>query len=168
MALKIKKNNKKKRVVGQLRRTQLITTFGVGSIVDLPSDSVIVAGTDYWNIDNDEDDEFLIREDNLQNLLGVDYFVRPKIATEENKFSKSKDIPVFRFPEILFCTRCNKIAHYSKFGFTKRPRCVDGGDLIPSRFIVACENGHLEDFPYSWWVHNGESNGCNNPNDLMV
>lgn len=168
MALKIKKNNKKKRVVGQLRRTQLITTFGVGSIVDLPSDSVIVAGTDYWNIDNDEDDEFLIREDNLQNLLGVDYFVRPKIATEENKFSKSKDIPVFRFPEILFCTRCNKIAHYSKFGFTKRPRCVDSGDLIPSRFIVACENGHLEDFPYSWWVHNGESNRCNNPNDLII
>lgn len=32
----------------RLRPSQIITTFGPGSIVDLPDDSVMVAGTDHW------------------------------------------------------------------------------------------------------------------------
>ena len=25
--------------------------------------------------------------------------------------------------------------------------------LIPSRLVVSCKYGHLDDFPYDWWVH---------------
>jgi len=39
---------KPKKVVGRLRKTQLITTFGNGSIVDMPDYSVIMAGANYW------------------------------------------------------------------------------------------------------------------------
>ena len=38
--------NKKEKIIGFLRQTQLITTYGSGSIVELPNDSVVLAGTD--------------------------------------------------------------------------------------------------------------------------
>ena len=33
---------------GQIRRSQIITTYGPGSLIDLPRDSAIVAGIDGW------------------------------------------------------------------------------------------------------------------------
>ncbi len=33
---------------GQLRRSQVITTFGPGALIDLPNDSAIVGGLDTW------------------------------------------------------------------------------------------------------------------------
>jgi len=37
---------KRDKVVGDVRQSQLITTFGCGSIVDFLHDTVIIAGTD--------------------------------------------------------------------------------------------------------------------------
>lgn len=167
MAIKFKR--KSKSVVGAIRRTQLITTFGCGSIIDLPYDSVIVAGTDYWT--HFQEPEYIIHEENLQRLLGVDYFVLPKISsdTQNRTDDPSGDIPVFRFPEVLICPECGNLANYKKFGFTTKPICTKcNKDLIPSRFIIACKRGHLEDFPYSWWVHRGDFNGCNRPENLSM
>ena len=52
MALRIGARKKgivqsRKRVVGQLRRAQLVTTFGCGAIVDMPDYSVMIAANDY-------------------------------------------------------------------------------------------------------------------------
>ncbi|MDR0990916.1 MAG: hypothetical protein LBL92_06125 [Propionibacteriaceae bacterium] len=27
---------------------------------------------------------------------------------------------------------------------------------VPARYLIACPNGHLDEFPYDWWVHRGE------------
>ena len=32
-------------------------------------------------------------------------------------------------------------------------------DAVPARFLLACRNGHLDDFPWHYFVHNGPS-GC--------
>lgn len=53
---------KPKKVVGRLRKTQLITTFGNGSIVDMPDYSVIMAGSNYW-----KDNSPVLHEPNLEN-----------------------------------------------------------------------------------------------------
>lgn len=37
-----------KRAHGQIRQSQLITTFGPGAMIDLPDHSVLLAGLDYW------------------------------------------------------------------------------------------------------------------------
>ncbi|SHH41127.1 DUF1998 domain-containing protein [Sporanaerobacter acetigenes] len=165
-------SNKKKtkKVVGEVRQTQMITTFGCGSLVDLPKASVIIAGTDFWK--NEHDEEYIIQEVNLQKLLEVDYFVKPQTQdkTLSNPYAKSRDIPAFRFPETLICSResCGKIGNYKIFKFNNVLKCPICGNrsLIPSRFVVACENGHIEDFPYDWWVHQGETD-CENP-DLRL
>ena len=34
---------------GQIRQSQVVTTFGPGSMLDLPKSSVIIAGLEYWD-----------------------------------------------------------------------------------------------------------------------
>ena len=34
---------------GQIRQSQLITSFGPGSMMDLPNHSVLVGGLDFWS-----------------------------------------------------------------------------------------------------------------------
>ena len=147
------KGSNKKTVVGELRRTQVITTYGPGAIVDLPDISVIMAATDYWNSRNSR----VLHEANLQKLLGVNCFREPCAHSNEgfNESGTTPDTPAFRFPDWCFCPKCGKLAHYKDFGKSRgRIICEDCKcKTVPSRFVAACINGHLEDFPYNWWVH---------------
>jgi len=152
--------NRKKRHVGTIRKSQLVTTYGPGSIVDFVNDTVIIAGSDFWSWANDE--EYVVHHENLQNLLGVDYFLEPKVDEKRRPFyaDKSEDIPSYRFPEVLYCTSCRRLFHSSAFKYrtTNRFRCVCNKEtLLPSRFVVVCPKGHIEDFPYDKWVHWGEA-----------
>ena len=36
------------RAHGQIRQSQLITTFGPGAMLDLPHHSVLIGGLEYW------------------------------------------------------------------------------------------------------------------------
>ena len=56
--------------VGEVRPSQVITTFGPGAIVDLQTLSVVVAGVDEWR----KDDEQRIQEPRLERNLGVEHF----------------------------------------------------------------------------------------------
>ena len=47
------KGNKSQKADGELRSSQLITTFGVGSMVDLPNYSVLISGLSYWKGEKD-------------------------------------------------------------------------------------------------------------------
>lgn len=164
MILGSKDNINNKKVVGKLRKTQLITTFGSGSIVDMPECSVIMAATDYWDVKNSDK----LFEPNLQRLLDVRYFCKPK-STEIDGQIAMPDLPAYRFPIMHFCPKCNRLMPYYAFGDKKGIRCSTcGKELIPSRFLIACINGHIEDFPYKWWVHNGNTENCTEPNKLKI
>ena len=39
---------------GQIRQSQIVTTFGPGAMVDLPKQSVLVGGLDYWSKGGEE------------------------------------------------------------------------------------------------------------------
>ena len=39
---------------GQIRRSQLITSFGPGAMLDLPNHSVLIGGLDSWSTGGDE------------------------------------------------------------------------------------------------------------------
>lgn len=47
----------KKISVGDIRKTQLITTYGVGAIVDFKNDTVVIASTDDWDYSPNDTDE---------------------------------------------------------------------------------------------------------------
>lgn len=154
-----KKDNKgNKKSVGKLRRTQLITTFGTGAIAEMPEYSIILGATDYWDSRSPR-----INEPSLQRLLGMKYFKEP-YATESQSPRGNGDIPAFRFPRMHFCPKCGKLDDYKSFGDPKNRKCIScNRDIVPSRFVTACINGHLEDFPFEWWVHYGNPGECKEP-----
>ncbi|WP_031548888.1 DUF1998 domain-containing protein [Oribacterium sp. FC2011] len=163
--------------VGEIRRSQIVSTYGSGAIVDFPRLSGIMTGLDKWNIsDGRLPYDARIQENNLQKMLGKDFFVQ--VSTDENA-DKPFSIPVYRFPRYYYCPECHELDIYSKIRKTDnrntteynkslycgKCKTPDGKPvtLIPSRFIVACPNGHIDDFPYSWWVHRGTDKLCDKP-----
>ncbi|MGQ4414672.1 DrmB family protein [Streptomyces sp. SAS_269] len=132
---------------GAVRRAQMIMTYGVGSMVAVGSESFIVAGTDSWNIAEAP----VIHEHRLARALGVRSFRLPPASDD-----KSKDgVHVRRFPLWHFCPSCHALQHVSAFNSPPRKNeCGDcQEDLVPSRFVMACAHGHIDDFPYWKWVH---------------
>lgn len=149
MTIKFGGGNSTQTKIGQIRRTQLVTTFGPGALVDMPDYSVIMGAIDDWKTPR------AIREQRLEALLGVRCFKEPK-ESDDAHISPGV-IPAHRFPYIHYCRKCGRLGEYWKIGKDKsKKRCNEcGGELVPSRFVAACENGHIEDFPYNWWVHRG-------------
>ncbi len=142
-------NNK----LGELRPNQVITTFGPGAIVDAVKDSVTVLDINYWKEKGKK-----IIDGRLASYLGVDCFYMPRT-------SFSGDVPVVSFPYTHVCSNvaCGRVFdvrddfdldRYLRYGVT----CPDcHRQAYPSRFITICENGHMDEFPWRWWVHHGKT-----------
>src|SRR3954463_4153728 len=88
---------------GQIRRSQLITTYGVGAIIAVEDESFMVAGIDRWPVRTVN-----LHEPRLERVLGVDGFVLPPAS------EKGNDIPVVRFPRWMWCPSC-KLVNDHKF-----------------------------------------------------
>jgi hypothetical protein len=138
--------------VGKVRRAQMITTYGVGSMIAIDEASYIVAGLDEWKVNRAQQ----TYEPRLQRVLGVSELFLPPAQ------SPYHGAALHRFPTYYSCNRCTLLQPYGRFG-GKGSACACGGALIPSRFVLACEDGHLEDFPYRAWVHRGvqDDGPCN-------
>ena len=156
---KIIKNEVKE--IGELRTSQLITSYGVGAIVDFRQETAILAGADEW-CPQEDDDARILRCHNLEKILDRQFFVKPKCDKKHKAIYKkgySHDIGAYRFPRMLYCPSCTHLCSDSSLaglqkGELKCPYC--GKRLVPSRFVVACRRGHIDDFPYSLWVHEGK------------
>ena len=151
-------NRPRPKILGELRPSQVVGTFGPGAVVDLPAASLIIAGTDYWAPDVSR----MIDEPRLRSMLRVNAFYRPAVRSD----SGSVGVPAFLFPRYLVCSRCDRLAPYKQFTFDGRAfRCGrshkgstprSGPLAFPARFVVACSAGHLDDFPWLEYVHQGE------------
>ncbi|MEO1615583.1 MAG: DUF1998 domain-containing protein [Planctomycetota bacterium] len=154
-----------------IRRSQAVVPFGVGAIFDLPGQSLMSAGLDVW----EDSPKCPINDDRLAKRLGVTFFRAPPPAPGEGH--KGALLPFVRFPLWHFCPRCRALKQ-SKWNETAPPRCdSDLGSrfkpkpgekkqpscsalpekkrwrMVPVRFIVACPNGHIDDFPWELWAH---------------
>ncbi|MFF3561185.1 DrmB family protein [Streptomyces sp. NPDC002574] len=138
---------------GAVRRAQAITTYGVGSLIAVEQESFIVAGIDgadrYWS----RDEAPVIHEPRLARVLGVDHFRLPPASGDDSR----DGLRVRRFPLWHHCPECHALDHVRKFNSPPgRNECAECSEpLVPSRFVVACEDGHLADFPYWKWLHRG-------------
>ena len=180
-----------KNELGDIRRSQVITSHGPGSLIDFragghggASVSVVSAGLEEWDrwarppgIGNPQ----TIFEPRLQKQLRVDGFrlppVAPQIAPGQHSPKAGKLVGV-RYPRWLQCPRCHLIGETRRW--TEDPgdpalycaTCTDkaGGrnrvHAVPVRFIVLCDRGHLDEFPWEWWVKHGEK--CSKRHDLEL
>ena len=159
-----------KKSVGEVRPSQVITTFGPGAIVDLQTLSVVVAGFDEWRTDDDQ----RIQEPRLERNLGVKcFYSAPPAEGEYNK--KPGTLPSYLFPRYQVCSsaQCGTLSEPSEQMFQrheKRPiflcqLCGGKKPVNPAPFIVVCPSGHMDDFPWRTFVHRGHSN-CKQPMQL--
>lgn len=160
-------NDDNKFSVGDVRQSQMITTFGIGSMVDFVNQTVMICGIDKWNWATEP--QYKFNNINLQSMLGVDFFVKPKTSVKENFWDKKQfDVPAVVFPQWLYSPSCKRLVKASKSNLTKdkylcycdKCRGKNSAQLLPSRFVLVCPSGHIEDFPYDWWVHEGQGQTC--------
>jgi hypothetical protein len=140
-----------------VRRAQAITTYGVGSLIAVDHESFIVSGLDEADRSWSRDESPRIHERRLARVLDVDYFRLPPASDDSSR----DGLRVRRFPLMHSCPECNDLQPHRDFN-PPAGRSVCGTcevDLVPSRFVVACEAGHLGEFPYWQWVHRSTDRG---------
>lgn len=158
-------------VVGELRPSQILFTFGVGASVELPQMSTMVLGLDEWPRDHG----LLVSEprllDAVRTKLGHQIAELRTPPREDEHSPTAIGVPVAPFPEWLRCPVCKLLAPISSGLFelvkdryrAERTRyvhkCTSKGlppTAYPARFLLACRRGHLDDFPWSEFVHRGQ------------
>lgn len=135
---------------GAIRRSQLITTYGVGAMVAIDNESFMVAGIDSWDVSHAPE----VYERRLAQVLDVQSFRLPPAPDPD---SGTDGVVVHRFPEVYSCPNCKALQGFEKFNSARgAARCDEcNEELVPSRFVIACNHGHIEDFPFWKWVHRG-------------
>lgn len=146
---------------GSLRPSQAVTQHGPGSLVDLPSLSMIVLTADEWDLSKSR----RVDEPRLAKRMGVDVFRAPPWLDRKEMIG---GIPASVFPTYLVCPKCRRLAHFEQFTFRAAGSefiCEDASCpgkkravAYPARFMIACGRGHLDDFPWHEFVHPGV--GC--------
>jgi len=142
---------------GAVRRAQAITTYGVGSLIAVDHESFVVSGLDDAENSWRADEAPRIHERRLARLLGVGHFRLPPASDDDSK----DGMRVRRFPLMHSCPECTDLQRHRDFN-PPEGRSVCGTcavDLVPSRFVIACEAGHLDEFPYWQWVHGSTRRG---------
>jgi hypothetical protein len=171
--------------LGKVRRSQNLGTYGPGAIIDFRSGSkdgapvsAVAAGLELWDQEAPPAwplNEQTTFEPRLQEKLGVDGFRLPPVAPEFAPGRVRRSAPHLtgiRFPAWLQCPQCHLLQPASKWdgqpGEAGRycGTCTSKAPgrrrvyVIPVRFVSACERGHLDEFPWNWWVRH-KTPGCN-------
>ncbi|TDI77371.1 MAG: hypothetical protein E2O84_01140, partial [Bacteroidetes bacterium] len=142
----MKKNRK-------VRRSQAIVPYGVGAVLDIGDESFVATDIGEW-------DKYNLREIHLNRLkrrLGKRLIEPPVTLNPWQK--KGPSIPYFRFPRWFFCSSCRQMKYWrwADERDSGHPQCTNPScrkrTLVPMRFVMACENGHLDDVPWDRWVH---------------
>lgn len=152
---------------GQVRRSQVITTWGPGALIDLPRQSGIVGGLDTWpKIDALEQivDSRLTRK--IEVLTGTHdpgLYAPPPDSTLPGE--RPLGIGVWRFPEWMLVQeesqgdgrrRSRRLVH--RKGLDEKGR-FEGRPVVPTRFVAACPRGHIQDVSWRWFLH-GSGSQC--------
>jgi hypothetical protein len=167
------------------RQSQLVSTFGPGAMVDLPTRSVVIGGLELWDMRPGTFET--ISEPRLAQRL-------ERLLQDQSRLPADKSLglrtpPVGdgvpgreppgvvspTFPSWFVCERVENGSTASE----RRRRLVPWQDLdtkgrrkfafddgaksevTPIRFVCACENGHLQDISWRWVVHGAKE--CREP-----
>ena len=155
-----------------VRAAQAVLQYGVGAMVDFADQTLVTAAPETWS------NTKKIYDERFAKALGVDYFVLPR------------SVSYSRFPEWYFCPKCREFKKLDEWAEqwkklsqnNKRmrdklekdnylvrnmqcPNCFQ--DLVVSRIVTVCEDGHLNDFPWKEWVHKKAKKECNQLNPTL-
>lgn len=141
-------------VSNTIRRTQALFPNGVGAIFDNEGQSFIARDTTQWGSAGT-----VFREFRLQRHLNVSVLREPPAC------GTGAGLPFMRFPLWMFCSNseCNRMHRFDtlKEEFGEHPRCPQcKARLTPMRFVLACEDGHIDDVNWVFWAHKNGNKAC--------
>lgn len=141
-----------------VRRSQLLTPFGIGALMDINNQSVMIADSEHWNSNKCEK----VHDIRLEIEMNANGFIEPPVKEAE-------EIIGTRFPSWYFSPQDRLLRPLSKWresvaaqGVSSRVKTFDkqpydprhkGTELVPVRVICACKNGHAQEFPWLEWPH---------------
>jgi len=147
-------------VGSEIRRSQLISPFGPGSIyVDKHGVPTVICGLDYWFKhyaddtvkDNTKLQEICsINEPRLQSLLRIPELREPPTYTTNSQVDELRKVMVqgHRFPRWYVNSLDRRLARFN----LETRKISAKGIWKPVRFMAVCSHGHLADFPWKAWV----------------
>ena len=163
----MKKGTKRVPPTGELRQSQLLTTFGPGSMVDLPNHAVLIGGLEHWRGDRKR-----IYEERLEarvcEQLGLDevaLYAPP--VDDQDRWSARSGITAFQFPAWFLAQveqthkepdgrvyRTRPLVHWDqlrdgKYYFSDDRKKIP---VVPVRFVQACIRGHISDIDWYAFV----------------
>jgi hypothetical protein len=159
--------SKTNRASAQVRSSQMLSTYGPGSMVDLPKRAVIIGGLDHWKgpLRPIAEPRLATKVASVLERPTVDLYAPPENRQEiDAPFS---GVIARVFPEWF-------VAQYEEErdgGIRTRPlvnraRLVrgkyqdlnrKGHSVVPIRFVQACVRGHISDIRWFDYIHRGTS-----------
>lgn len=167
----------------ELRADQMVIQYGAGAMVSFKDQTLMSSAPEYWC------DKYIIKEPRLANRLGVSHFGRP-IDKKDNNGAPTNGLTFVRFPEWYYCPQCKRFQTLDKWkkeydasnnaratsykrndpNMTTDVRCFNpktncnGRQLVVTRFVMVCNMGHIDDFPWIEFVHwKSDKPLCQNP-----
>ena len=158
---------------GQIRQSQVVTTFGPGAMVDLPDHAVIIAGLDQWNGYRNQpvvEERLAAKVKALLGLPSVEFYAPP--ADSDDPTAAVTGITAWLFPEWFVAqhdesnpvtgVRSRPLIH--RLGIQRgrtyrRDRREKAVKVVPVRFVQACVRGHVSDIDWQVFVH-GKEDSC--------
>lgn len=156
---------------GQIRQSQLITSFGPGSMMDLPNHSVLISGLDAWSTGGDEIIEPRLT-DKLKSLFDPPLQTLKLISPPpdaEDPTAPQTGITAWQFPEWFITqdadseasdgiVRARMLVHRKML---TKGKFIDDHrkkrSVVPVRFVRACRNGHIGDLDWFTFIHGAET-----------
>ena len=158
---------------GQIRQSQIVTTFGPGAMVDLPDHAVIISGLDGWTGYQNQpitEERLAAKVKALLGLNSVRFYAPP--ADIDDPTAPLTGITAWLFPEWFVAqseernavtgVRSRPLVHrldLEKGLKYRRERREKAVKVVPVRFVQACTRGHVSDIDWRVFVH-GKENQC--------
>lgn len=158
----------------RVRRSQIITTYGPGALIDLPDQAVLVAGLERWIGEAKPIHEARLLA-NLRRRLGVPHLDLKSPPAPSHEGDEATGLVAFEFPEWFLAQyetrtkehgRSRPLVH--RRALKKRRYVADDPlgkrrlkdwPVVPVRFVEACPNGHVSDIDWPALIH-GKGVGC--------
>lgn len=157
---------------GEVRRSQMVGTYGPGATIDLVHQAVLVGGLDVWHYDKNRKGFAVIQEPRLRESiaeqfrragleLSIDAPFREPPAGDDREPSKLCGVQVLEFPQWFVCQNPSCRALIRKDGLDLKqerywhmcPTAKRPSATVPVRFLGACKHGHIQEFPWIAFAH---------------
>lgn len=163
----------------ELRKSQLISTYGPGSLLDLPKKSVIVGSLENWKWEDDnyhqiKEPRLSRKVSSILDVPNVELRTPPEHKDSHSGFSPQK-IRCYTFPEWFMTAKLFKddTSRYKYRILVNIRQTVDNKgqkfrkdnrneELVPARFVQCCPKGHISDIDWVKYVHKDQEEVCTN------